>query len=41
VDPLRDAEVINLELLFSDLAQVEKRLERVRKDKKADPVEAR
>jgi ribosome-binding ATPase YchF (GTP1/OBG family) len=29
VDPLRDIEVINLELILADLAQVEKRLERV------------
>lgn len=40
VDPVRDAEVINLELALSDLAQVEKRLERVAKDRKADPAEA-
>ena len=39
VDPIRDAELINLELAFADLAQVEKRLERVRKDRKADPAE--
>ena len=39
VDPIRDAELINLELAFADLAQVEKRLERVRKDRKADPNE--
>ena len=31
VDPVRDREVINLELILSDLAVVEKRLERVRK----------
>ena len=31
VDPVRDREVINLELVLSDLALVEKRLERVRK----------
>jgi ribosome-binding ATPase len=29
VDPLRDVEVISLELVFADLAQVEKRLEKV------------
>ena len=40
VDPIRDAELINLELIFADLAQVEKRLERVKKDRKADPKEA-
>lgn len=32
VDPARDAEVINLELALADLAQVEKRLDRARKD---------
>jgi ribosome-binding ATPase len=31
VDPVRDREVINLELILSDLAVAEKRLERVRK----------
>ncbi|MEM0980892.1 MAG: redox-regulated ATPase YchF [Cyanobacteria bacterium P01_H01_bin.58] len=31
IDPVRDAEVINLELTLSDLSQVEKRLERARK----------
>lgn len=30
VDPLRDIDVINLELILADLVQVEKRLERVR-----------
>jgi GTP-binding protein YchF len=40
VDPVRDAELINLELALADLAQVEKRLERVIKDKaRADPNE--
>lgn len=39
VDAIRDAELINLELAFADLAQVEKRLERVRKDRKVDPDE--
>ena len=39
VDPIRDAELINLELALADLSQVEKRLERLRKDKKADPIE--
>ena len=34
VDPLRDIEVISLELILADYAQVEKRLERVRKDVK-------
>lgn len=36
VDPLRDAELINLELAFADLAQVEQRLLRVKKERKAD-----
>ncbi len=36
VDPLRDIEVINLELIFSDLEQIEKRLDRIRKQAKAD-----
>lgn len=36
IDPARDAEVINLELTLSDLAQVEKRLERARKQAKKD-----
>lgn len=35
VDPVRDAELINLELAFADLAQVEKRLDRCRKDLKS------
>merc|ERR1719327_2434199 len=34
VDPLRDIEVISLELVLADLAQCEKRAERVRKDAK-------
>lgn len=29
VDPLRDVEVINLELILADIAQIEKRLEKV------------
>jgi len=36
VDPLRDIEVINLELALADLSQVEKRLERLRKQAKND-----
>lgn len=36
VDPVRDAELINLELALADLAQVEKRLERIKKDRKSD-----
>jgi ribosome-binding ATPase len=39
IDPVRDAELINLELALADLGQVEKRLERVSKDRKADPNE--
>jgi ribosome-binding ATPase len=40
VNPVRDAELINLELAFADLAQVEKRLERVNKERaKGNPVE--
>lgn len=40
VDPVRDAELINLELALADLASVEKRLERLKKDRgKADPME--
>jgi hypothetical protein len=40
VDPVRDIEVINLELALADLGQVERRLERARKQAKAS-VEAR
>ncbi|MTF39256.1 redox-regulated ATPase YchF [Cyanobacterium aponinum] len=36
VDPLRDMDVINLELSLSDLSQVEKRLERQRKQAKKE-----
>ncbi|MDB9313999.1 redox-regulated ATPase YchF [Spirulina sp. CS-785/01] len=36
VDPVRDIETINLELGLSDLTQVEKRLERARKQAKKD-----
>mmetsp|Transcript_1497 Transcript_1497/g.4497 ORF Transcript_1497/g.4497 Transcript_1497/m.4497 type:complete len:394 (-) Transcript_1497:98-1279(-) len=39
VDPLRDVEVIELELALSDLAQVERRLQRVAKDRKAPAEE--
>lgn len=35
VDPIRDIETINLELIFADLESVEKRLERVRKQAKS------
>ncbi len=36
VDPVRDIEVINLELVLADLAQVEKRITRLRKQAKND-----
>lgn len=36
VDPLRDIEVINLELGLSDLSQVERRMERTRKQARKD-----
>jgi len=39
VDPARDAELINLELALADLAQVEKRLEKVKKERKGETVE--
>jgi len=39
VDPLDDIEVINLELALADLAQVEKRNQKVVKDKNANPDE--
>jgi ribosome-binding ATPase YchF (GTP1/OBG family) len=39
VDPVRDVEVIGLELILADLSQIEKRLEKARKDKKAIPEE--
>jgi len=42
VDPIRDAELVNLELAFADLAQVEERLLRIRKEQRAgkgDPAE--
>lgn len=32
VDPARDIEIINLELIFSDIAQAERRVERARKE---------
>jgi GTP-binding protein YchF len=34
VDPLRDIEIINIELTLADMAQAERRLERARKDMK-------
>lgn len=39
VDPLRDIDVISLELILADLAQIEKRLEKARKDKKTPKEE--
>lgn len=39
VDPLRDIEVISLELILADLGQVERRLQKASKDKKTDPNE--
>jgi len=39
IDPVRDADLINLELALADLAQVEKRLHRVEKERKADSKE--
>ncbi len=40
IDPVRDREVINLELVLADLALVEKRLDRVRKTAKGGDREA-
>ncbi len=40
VDPVRDRDVINLELVLADLAVVEKRLERVRKSARGGDREA-
>jgi ribosome-binding ATPase len=39
IDPIRDVEIISLELIFADIAQVEARLQKAKKDRKADPVE--
>lgn len=36
VDPLRDINIISLELILADLAQIERRMERVRKQAKTD-----
>ena len=36
IEPLRDIETINLELIFADLETIEKRLDRARKQVKAD-----
>lgn len=40
IDPLRDIEVINLELVLSDLTQVERRLERLKKQTRGHNKEA-
>lgn len=40
IDPVRDMEVINLELSLADLGQVERRIERLRKQAKKDPEAA-
>ena len=39
VDPIRDIEVINLELILADITQIEKRLEKARRDKRVVPEE--
>ena len=39
VDPVRDADLINLELALADLSQVEKRMARVKKERKGDTKE--
>ena len=36
IDPIRDIETINLELIFADLETIEKRLEKAKKNLKAD-----
>ena len=41
VDPVRDIETINLELMFSDIEQVERRIERVSRGAKNDKELAR
>lgn len=35
VDPVEDAEVINFELALSDVSQIEKRLDKIKKGKKS------
>lgn len=42
VDPVRDVDIINLELIMADIGQVEKRMAKLKKDakvKKSDPKE--
>lgn len=41
IDPLRDVETINLELIFSDLEMVERRIARVSKGAKNDKTQAK
>ena len=41
VDPVRDAAVINLELALADLSQIERRMERLRKQAKSGAKEAK
>jgi GTP-binding protein YchF len=41
IDPLRDIEIINLELALSDLAQVDRRLDRSRKGARAGDADAK
>lgn len=36
IDPVRDAEIINLELIYADLDTIEKRIQRLQKQMKAD-----
>ena len=36
IDPVRDAEIINLELIYADLDTIEKRIQRLQKQTKAD-----
>ncbi|AFY39412.1 GTP-binding protein YchF [[Leptolyngbya] sp. PCC 7376] len=40
IDPVRDIEIINLELILADMSQVEKRLERAKKQAKGKAKEA-
>jgi ribosome-binding ATPase len=41
IDPIRDIEIINLELALSDLAQVDRRIDRSRKGARAGDAEAK
>ena len=40
MDPVRDAEIINLELIFADLQQVEKALDQAQKKSKSKDKDA-